>query len=283
MSIKPTFQTAQQFLADRIQLGAMIKRVGVAINTKFGELGNNQRVSERLHAIIDSVFDTVQSAIDDKLSAISDESEQIAVQFIYAQSRKIAENDQLAMLMRGKSSSMVSHAAANQRHVPVAVQFALLETCGEHVSTMRTLLTKTNLHPNVVGTLATHPSSEVRLDVAKHIGMRMKIAENLTNEKQNAYNAIVDAYEADYADYLIPVCKRADQIQQMFDETPMVPSKVRLFVDNPYTPDRVLLDIISSTVTKLMPGGSDVIEDARKVIENRIVHRKIPNDVVLGF
>lgn len=270
MGTKPVFQTAQDFLAQRIQFGNIVKRVAVTINANIGNLSNSIDIGRRIDAIFEFAFDKVEAAIDEKLSAISDKNQKLAVEFFYAQSRGISAQRQVEMLADSGYSSTVSLAAAKQRNIPDALQSALIDNCSSHVDSMRALVSHTDINPKYLLPLAEHQHYDVRFSLAEHIGNRMRITENLTNEKQNVYNTIVDHYDGDFADFLVPVCKNPDQIQQMFDQTPMLPGKVRLFVENPYSPDRVLLDIVSSTTTKFLPGGNDVIEDAKRLLDNRI-------------
>ncbi|AYK20531.1 hypothetical protein [Aeromonas veronii] len=108
---------------------------------------------------------------------------------------------------------------------------------------MRALAVNMGARPAVLAPLVEHPDSDVRLAVAAHIGNRMKIEEiALNSEKQNVFDAIVECYEGRFAPFLVPVCRDADQIQQMFDHTTMTPGNARLFIDNPYSPNGVLLD-----------------------------------------
>lgn len=265
---KPTFQRAQEYLTEQINFGPVIKRVGVVLNANLDAALD---VGRRLDDVIQSALEKVETAIERKLADFSDVNQRRTIEFFYAQSRRMPANMQVEMLIEGKDSSSVALAAAQQRKVPESVQFALVEHCSRHSNAMRALATNPETRPSALWPLIEHPDFDVRQVVAAHIGNRMRIDEiSINSEKQSVYNAIVDVYEGEFAEYLVPVCRDPEQIQQMFDQTPMTPSNARLFVENPYSPDGVLLDIVSSTTTRLMPGGGNVLEDAKKLLENRL-------------
>lgn len=265
---KPTFQRAQEYLTEQINLGPVIKRVGVVLNANLDAAFD---VGRRLDDVIQSALEKVEAAIERKLADFSDVNQRRTIEFFYAQSRRMPANMQVEMLVEGKDSSSVALAAAQQRKVPESVQFALVEHCSRHSNAMRALAANPETRPSALWPLIEHPDFDVRQVVAAHIGNRMRVDEiSINSEKQSVYNAIVDVYEGEFAEYLVPVCRDPEQIQQMFDQTPMTPSNARLFVENPYSPDGVLLDIVSSTTTRLMPGGGNVLEDAKKLLENRL-------------
>lgn len=268
MAQKPTFQRAQEYLTEQINLGPVIKRVGVVLNAN---LDSAIDVGRRLDDVIQSALEKVEAAIERKLADFSDVNQRRTIEFFYAQSRRTPAATQVGMLIEGKDSSSVALAAAQQRKVPEPVQFALVEHCSRHSNAMRALAANPETRPSALWPLIEHPDFDVRQVVAAHIGNRMRVDEiSINSEKQSVYNAIVDVYEGEFAEYLVPVCRDPKQIQQMFDQTPMTPSNARLFVENPYSPDGVLLDIVSSTTTRLMPGGGNVLEDAKNLLENRL-------------
>lgn len=50
----------------------------------------------------------------------------------------------------------------------------------------------------------------------------------------------------------------------------MTLDNVRLFIDNPYSPNGVLLDIASSVTTRLMLGGAEALENVKTLLETRL-------------
>lgn len=268
MERKPTFLRAQEVLATRANLGPIIKRVGVVLHANLDAVADAGR---RLDDLVQNAFDRVEESLARRLADFSEENQRRAIQFFYAESRGIPEKEQVDMLIAGKDSSAVVLAAARQRHIPEVLQFALVKHCHQHVTAMRTLAANMDTRPAVLAPLVEHPDSAVRMTVAAHIGTRMKIDEfALKSEKQIVYDAIVEHYEGRFAPFLVPVCRDAGQIQQMFDDTTMTPGNAQLFIDNPYSSDGVLLDIASSITTRLMPGGAEVLEDVKTLLETRL-------------
>jgi len=226
---------------------------------------------QRLGELAASAFDRVEEALAKKLAEFNDADQQLTIRFYYAECRHIPATEQVTMLIAGKNSASVAEAAARQRNVPEALQFALVQHCQQHPEAMRALALNANTRPAALAPLVEHTNADVRLAVATHIGRRMLIRENeLDGEKRVVFDAIIEVYEGSFAPLLVPVCKDAGQIRSMFDQTMMTPSNARLFVDNPYTPDGVLLDISNSPTPRLMPGGSEVLRDLKKLLGNRL-------------
>ncbi len=266
MAREPTFLKAQEFLATQASIGP-VKRLGVVIHANIDALAD---AGKRLGDLVQSAFDRVEEALQRQTAHFS-AHQQIAIQFLYAQSRGIPAHAQVEMLIAGKDSSAVAMAAAQQRRLPDDLQFALVEHCSQHARAMQALAANIDTRPAALAPLVKHPDSDVRLTVAAHIGNRMKIDEVvLKDEKNSVFDAIVEHYEGRFAPLLVPVCRDADQIQQMFDQTTMTPGNARLFIDNPYSPNGVLLDIASSVTARLLPGGTEVLRDVKTLLETRL-------------
>lgn len=272
MEQKPTFLKAQEFLEERLRLGPAIKRVGVVINASL-ELSAD--VGQRLGTVIKSAKELVDAAFERNLAEFSDVAQKSTIEFFYAESRRTPANKQVEMLVASKNASSVAMAAAQQRHVPEQVQFALVEHCAQHTSVMRTLAANPATRPAVLQGLVEHPDRDVRQIVAAHIGARMKVIEpQFTNEKQELYNSIAHAYEENYAQHLVPVCRDPDQLRSMFDKTPITPKNARLFLDNPYISDDVLMDISDSSLLRVMPGFGEVMDDINAIFQTRLTTGK---------
>jgi hypothetical protein len=100
---------------------------------------------------------------------------------------------------------------------------------------------------------------------------------SIKDEKERLYNALVHSYEDGYAPFLIPVCRDPDQLQLMYEKTKEVAKNSRLFVDNPFSPSKLLVDIVDSSTLRLVPGGRQVQKDARETIESRLVGEEHSN------
>lgn len=272
MEQKPTFLKAQEFLEERLRLGPAIKRVGVVINAS---LEMSADVGQRLGSVIQSAKGLVDAAFERSLADFSDVSQKTTLEFFYAESRRIPPNKQVEMLITSKNASSVAMAAAQQRHVPEPVQFALVEHCAQHTSAMRTLAANPATRPAVLQGLVEHADRDVRQLVAQHIGSRMRVIEpHFSNEKGALYNSLVHAYEENYAQHLVPVCRDSDQLKSMFDKTPITPKNARLFLDNPYISDDVLMDISDSSLLRIMPGFGEVIDDINAIFQTRLTTGK---------
>lgn len=210
MERTPSFLKAQEFLATRTSLGSIMKRVGVVLHANIDAVAD---AGKRLDDLVQSASDRMEEALERWFADFSDANQQRVIQFFYAESRGVPAKEQVEMLIAGKNSSAVATAAAQQRHIPEALQFALVKHCSQHAYVIRTLAANMGTHPAVLAPLVEHPDSNVRLAVAAHIGNRMKIEEiALNSEKQNVFDAIVGCYEGRFEPFLVPVCRYGDQI-----------------------------------------------------------------------
>lgn len=263
-----TFTKATEYLAQQLQSGNSIQRVGVVVRAA---LDTTADVTKRLDELFQTAWDKLNSAMNEKLADFKSDNQRNAMILSYAGSLRTPVKTQLEMLDVGRHSESVTTAAARQYPVPpVPVQKFLANECSNHVSAMMTLANHHDADLQTLGLLASNPEKNVRLSVAANIGSRMRISEpRLTENKSAVYNALLNHYDSAFAPYLVPVCKNEEQLEKMYSETTKTPSNGRLFVDNPFTPTEVLLDISTQASLRLMPGGSKVTEDAKHQIEKR--------------
>jgi hypothetical protein len=93
---------------------------------------------------------------------------------------------------------------------------------------------------------------------------------DVNDAKQAIYNNLLNLYESDFAPYIVSVCRDDTQLERLYSQTAKLPHMIRPFVDNPFTPDRVLLDISTLIKLRMMPGGSAVADDAKQHLEKRL-------------
>lgn len=274
-----TFTKAAEYLAQQLQSGNSIQRVGVVVRAA---LDTTADVTKRLDELVQTAWDKLDSAMNEKLADFKSENQRNAMILSYAGSLRTPVNTQLEMLDVGRHSEAVTSAAARQYPVPpVPVQRFLANECSNHVSTMMTLANHHDADLQTLELLASNPEKNVRLSVAANIGARMRISEpRFTENKGAVYNALLNHYDSSFAPHLVPVCKNEEQLEKMYSETIKIPSNGRLFVENPYTPEKVLLDISTQASLRLMPGGFGVAEDAINQIEKRF---EALNDVALDL
>lgn len=268
------FQRAQDFLIERVGLGPVVKRIGMLLHAHL-DTGRDAQASQNntsgLRALVHGAAEKTQRAFRSHLAEFSDDTQRITMEFFFAQSNHLSPAEQVDLFLDGHESSSVAFAAARQRLVPFELQQALVEHGQRHVDAMRALAENPTTSPKTLLPLAAHPSWGVRVAVAAHIGPRMKIQEkNLEADKELVLNTLIDRYEDSFAPYIIPVCKDSEQLQRMFDRSAMTPANAHLFTDNPYASNDILLSVVSSNAIGLLPGGQDVKERARSLVNNRL-------------
>lgn len=263
-----TFTQATEFLAHQLQSGNNFRRVGIVVRAS---LDNVVDATKRLDDLVQTAWDKLDAAMDRKLADFTDENQRNAMRLSYAGSLRVPVAEQLHMLDVGRHAESVTSAAAKQTPCPVEVQRFLAKECSGHRMTMVALAQKHDADIQALELLASHPDRDVRLTLAANLGGRMRLSEpQLTESKLAVYNALLNHYESDFAPHLVPVCRDEDQLAQMYAQTSKTPSNGRLFVDNPYTPDQVLLDISTSMPLRMMPGGSAVASEAKQQVEKRL-------------
>lgn len=266
-----TFTRATEFLADRLHSGKGLRHVGVVVRAS---LENVADATKQLDNLAQSAWDRLDAAMERRLADFSDQNQRNAVRLSYAGSLRIPVAEQLQMLDAGRHSEAVTSAAATQLQVPLPIQRFLATECSNHRTAMVALAQNLSTDLQTLETLASNPDRDVRRTLAANIGGRMCVNEpQFTESKLAVYNAILNHYESEFAPYLVPACRNEDQLAQMYSQTTNTPGNGRLFVENPYTPDQVLLDISASISLRLMQGGSVVASDARQQVEKRLSAR----------
>lgn len=270
----PKFQRAQDFLIERVRLGPILKRVGVTLHASIAPEATKEAFIEnanRLRAQVHRAADNTHAAFRSHLAEFSEDTQRLTVEFFFAQSNRLTPSRQVELFLQGHESSSVAFEAARQRTVPITLQDALVKYGYRHADAMRALADNPTTHPKTLLPLASHPSRDVRVAVAAHIGPRMKVHENeFDEEKTLVFNALIENYEDCLAPYIIPVCKDTEQLERMFDRTVLTPSNAHLFADNPYASNDILLSVVGSNTIGLLPGGQKVKERVRSLVNNRL-------------
>ncbi|WP_323025720.1 hypothetical protein [Castellaniella sp.] len=268
----PRLQRAQDFLIEQVRLGPVVKRIGLLLHARLDNgadaaLSNAHRLQTMVREAADRTYTTFRSHLAD----FSDDTQRITMEFFFAQSNRLTAPEQVALFLEGNGSAAVAYAAARQRKVPAELQAALVEHAQWCPDAMRALAENPQTSPKTLLPLATHPSREVRIAVAAHIGPRMRIEEPAVDaDKRSVFDALVDRYEDSFAPYIIPVCKDSEQLQKMFERSTMTPENAHLFTDNPYASNDILLSVVGSNAIGLLPGGRGVKERARTLVSNRL-------------
>jgi hypothetical protein len=230
--------------------------------------------TKQIEGLVHTAWDRLRAAMDLQLAELSDENQRNAMRFSYAGSLRLSVSEQLQMLSTGRHAESVSLAAAKQEQCPFEVQSFLAHECRNQTAAMLALAQNNGTDIRTMASLASHQDQQVRLSIAASLCGRMRVSEpKLTEAKQAVYNTLVRYYESEFAPYLVPVCRDENQLAQMYAVTKQNPSNGRLFVENPFTPDQVLVDISTSLSLRLKPGGATVASEAKQQVEKRLMTR----------
>lgn len=214
----------------------------------------------------------LQAAFERHVGGLADAAEVLAARLRFAEVNKVPAPLQAQMVRDGRDASIVADAAVGQRRLAPDVQAALVAHCRQHVFSMQQLAARGDATLQVLLALAGSEDARTRLNVAAGIAARLRIEEpHLADKKAAVLRALIADYDSSYAPYLVPVCKDVDQLRAMYEKASGDPGEAEAFVDNPYTPDSVLLGIASSAGRQA--GLHGVAGRAREVLQLRVDQR----------
>lgn len=227
----------------------------LAVRTTL-DLGQISNIAQKLVETATSLGQKLKAAFRQHLASLSDESQRLAAE-LHSQ------------------ASLVSEAAVRQRNCHPEVQTALLAHCKDHLGSMQMLAARPDATLETLAALASSPDPKTRLNVASNIGNRMKICNTPEVEapKNTVFDALIQGYVSDYAPHLVPVCKSPQQLSEMFGKTSKTLGALEVFVENPCTPDNVLLEMASSQAIHLVQ--HDVARQAKQILQKRTELREV--------
>lgn len=262
---EPRFEPESAFLSERLSQDRP-SRLAVRVVLDLAQAPG--QIAQKLSEAAASVGNQMWTAFKQHVANLSDESHAIATKLTFAEIGKVPPAMQAELIREGKDATIVSEAAVRQRRMAPEVQAALIEHCKDHTASMQMLAARPDATLDTLAALAESNDQRTRLNVAANIGPRMRISEHtLTTEKAAIFGALIMNYESDFAPYLVPVCRSSEQLGRMFDKTSKALGMVEAFVENPYTPDRVLIEIASSPTLQLVQ--RDVAKSAKEILQVR--------------
>lgn len=264
---KARFPTENEFLNERLAQ-EQPPRLAVRVVMNLAQAPGN--IAQRLSEAAAAVGEQMQAAFKRHVANMADESQAIATKLTFAEINRVSPMQQAAMIREGKDATIVSEAATRQRRCAPEVQAALVEHCKDHTASMQMLASRPDATLDTLAALADSKDQRTQLYVAAGIGSRMKIEElnaAVAHKKAAIFDDLIKGYKSDYAPYLVPVCRSSEQLSEMFDKTSKTLGMIEVFVENPYTPDSVLIEIASSPTMQLVQ--HDVARSAREILQTR--------------
>lgn len=248
------FESEHEFLSRQLNREPAA-RLAIRVDLNLAQAPGS--IAERLVEAAAAVGARMQVAFKRHVANLTDESQVLATQLNYAEINRVPASKQADLVKEGRDAPIVAEAALRQRRMAPEVQAALVEHCGEQSSVMQTLAARPDASLDTLASLADSKDQRTRLNVAATLAGRMRIDEpGLDGKKAAIFSALMVGYESDFAPYLVPVCQSSDQLREMFDRTSKALGVLEVFVDNPNTPDSVLVDIASSPTMHLVQHGA---------------------------
>ena len=270
---RPTFLTKQQLLAETLP-----KRLPARLAVRVSlDLSSPTQIASRLRDLGAAIGGKMRAAFDAHLANMSEESQQLAMKLTFAECNKVAPAVQALMVRMGRDASIVAEAAVRQRRVAPVVQEALVAECSQHTVAMRELAGRADATIESLAALASSADKATRMNVAANLGARMRVQEPLLSDaKQAVFDGMVARYESDFSPYLVPVCRDPEQLQSMYERTSKTLGVIDVFVDNPHSPESVLVDIAASS--KMHVIQREAAQKARDALLVRASHSSSAND-----
>ena len=264
---KARFPTENEFLTERLSQERP-PRLAVRVVMNLAQAPGN--IAQALSEAAAAVGERMQVAFRQHVANMTDESQAIATKLTFAEINRVSPTKQAEMIREGKDATIVSEAAVRQRRIAPEVQAALIEHCKDHTASMQLLAGRPDATLDTLAALVDSRDQRTRLYVAAGIGNHMRIEEPnaaAASKKAAIFDALIEGYGSDYAPYLVPVCRSSEQLGEMFDKTSKALGMIEAFVENPYTPDSVLIEIASSPTMQLVQ--HDVARSAREILQVR--------------
>ena len=267
---KPEFLSNQAYLREQL---AQHRPARLAVRVALDFAQDPDNIAQKLIGFGAEVGRKMKAAFERGLANISERSEAIATALTFAEINRLPPTEQAAMVVEGRDATIVAEAAVRQRRVAPEVQAALVANCGIHTRAMELLASRADATVETLAALTDSHSQRVRLKVAENIGARMRVNEpSRTQAKQAVFDRLVDDFVSDYAPYLVPVCRDPDQLASMYAKTGKTLGVVDVFVDNPHSPDSVLVDI--STSPKMHVVQNNAARKAKEMLLVRAAHHE---------
>jgi hypothetical protein len=269
---QPIFGRASDFLAERLQTIGGLRRVGILARASIEGVLD---AGKRLEALFDGAGGHLDAAIARSLEELADPHQRSVVRFEFSVCSPIPVDEQLAMLSAARGNESVSLSAAKQHHVPVEVQRFIVKERASHRQALLALARNPRSDLQALSPLLFHDDRAVRLALAEHVGPRMRLDEKSrdVSVKHQIYNALVQLYEADFAHSLVPVCRDSEALDSMYRRSVRDIPVLQLFVENPFTPDDVLLDIATNRDLGRTAEGAEISALAKSRVEAELSRR----------
>lgn len=248
------FESEHEFLSRQLNREPAAR---LAIRVDLNLTQGHGSVAERLLEAAAAVGTRMQVAFKRHVANMADEAQALATQLNYAEINRVPPSRQAELVKEGRDAPIVAEAALRQRRLAPEVQAALVEHCADQSGVMQALAARADATLDTLASLADSKDQRTRLSVAATLAGRMRIDEpGMGSKKAAIFNALMVGYESDFAPYLVPVCQSSDQLREMFDRTSKALGVLEAFVDNPHTPESVLVDIASSPTMHLVQHGA---------------------------
>ena len=261
------FTSGTDYLSQRL---VQERPARLAVRTVLNLAQAPGNIAQKLSEAAATVGERMQAAFRRHVADMADESQAIAMRLTFSESNRVPPAKQAELIREGKDASIVSDAAVRQRRCAPEVQAALIEHCKDHTTSMQILAGRPDATLDTLAALVDSKDQRTRLAVAASIGSHMRIEDRnaaVASKKAAIFDALIDHYESAYAPYLVPVCRSSEQLGEMFDKTSKTFGMMEVFVENPHTPDRVLIETASSPTMQLMQ--HDVARSAREILQVR--------------
>ena len=266
--MKFQFTKASDVLAERLSTGNQIKRrFGVIIDVVLEKANDlTDRFEQAFQGATDRLENALVRAIDN-----CPESHKAAFRLQAASALKLSPDECMSLITDNANSPSVIESAAKLPKIAPEIQTHLLQNYIDMKPAMLALASNMDSSTSSLAKLSDHPAKEVRENVAREVGARMRLINHPEAESiKILYNSMVNDFEPAFAKHLVPVCRDVEQLEHMFKKTtPLNSSAAEVFVNNPHSSKEILLDVASNRDIGFLLDGARIANEAKNQLKNR--------------
>lgn len=266
---KILFASSVEFLSERLLDTSATKRMALGLKASLNGVAS---VVGRMDDLLNSSWDKFDETIKRHWPGLDADAAGAEMQLHYG-AHQLSGREQMNLLRSVGGYTEIYLLLARQKQIPAEVQTHLMTSCWDNTPVMHALASNSSIEAPLMEALARHDDDGVRVVLAHSLGGRMRVEENshATELKNRVFSILAgETFTEKMAPALVPVCRNPVLIEHMYQNVALNTSSARLFVENPFTPNQVLVDVLNSATLRFQWGGSDVTQQAATILENRI-------------
>lgn len=261
-----SYRQTQDFLREQLSGDIVPTKFAIFSDLKASGLSVAKAIDESFQSGLDRLATLLAKQFADDSSP---EQARIVTQLLLADQLGLETAERLTLLEDGRYNVRAITAAAEMRVLSDEVQHALVTRHQDHSDAMVRFIRNPAAITAFLGELVHHPDERVGTALAHESSSRMRRQPD-DPATQTLFNLMILRGSSHHVEILAPVAQSAEQLESLHRNAPPTPRVLLKFVENPNCSRTILCDVIETPLLKIQPGGRQLIEQAKKQIENRM-------------